>query len=164
MAGTEARPTELFMLYGWTGRHMSNCLYQFRVSSRRILRWPLPEKSPGSSGAIPASYQIAFTGWRRLSSLCRRRLKHHGRLGPPPIMNFLVGAVREPPLRVDFHGKACGYQLRGDHTGKLSFVAGLAGRRLDHAGTLLGLQSNSGAVASRPHSQTYFKSSILPLQ
>jgi len=35
---------------------------------------------------------------------------------------------------------------------------------LDHAGTLLGLQSNSGAVASRPHSQTYFKSSILPLQ
>jgi hypothetical protein len=24
-------------------------------------------------------------------------------------MNFLVGAVREPPLRVDFHGKACGY-------------------------------------------------------
>jgi hypothetical protein len=24
-------------------------------------------------------------------------------------MKFLVGAVREPPLRVDFHGKACGY-------------------------------------------------------
>jgi hypothetical protein len=23
-------------------------------------------------------------------------------------MKFLVGAVREPPLRVDFHAKACG--------------------------------------------------------
>ena len=37
------------------------------------------------------------------------RLNHHGRLGPPPIKKFLVGAVREPPLRGDFHGKACGY-------------------------------------------------------
>ena len=27
-------------------------------------------------------------------------------LGPPPIMKFLVGAVREPPLRVDFYGNA----------------------------------------------------------
>ena len=35
----------------------------------------------------------------------RFRLNHHGRLGPPPIMKFLVGAVREPPLGVDFHGK-----------------------------------------------------------
>jgi hypothetical protein len=26
-------------------------------------------------------------------------------------MKFLVGAVREPPLRVDFHGKACGYKI-----------------------------------------------------
>ena len=78
-----------------------------------------------------------------------------------------VGAeiILDQPVRAkDFHSIACGYQLRGDHTGKLSFVAGLTGRRLDHAGTLLGLQSNSGAVASRPHSQTYFKSSILPLQ
>jgi hypothetical protein len=25
-------------------------------------------------------------------------------------MKFLVGAVREPSLRVDFHGKACGYR------------------------------------------------------
>ena len=36
-------------------------------------------------------------------------LNHHGRFGPPLIKKFLVGAVREPPLRVDFHGKACGY-------------------------------------------------------
>jgi hypothetical protein len=33
------------------------------------------------------------------------RLNHHGRFGPPPIMKFLAGAVRSPPLRVDFHGK-----------------------------------------------------------
>jgi hypothetical protein len=30
--------------------------------------------------------------------------------GSPPIMKFPVAAVREPPLRLDFHGKACGYQ------------------------------------------------------
>ena len=53
----------------------------------------------------------------------------------------------------------------GAHTGApLQTGSRLAGRRLDHAGTLVGLQSNSGAVASRPHSQTYFRSSILPLQ
>jgi hypothetical protein len=33
-------------------------------------------------------------------------LNHHGCLGPHAIMKLLVGAVREPPLRVNFHGKA----------------------------------------------------------
>ena len=28
-AGTEARPTNLFMLYGWADRLMSNCLEKF---------------------------------------------------------------------------------------------------------------------------------------
>ena len=32
-------------------------------------------------------------------------LNHRGRLGPPPTMKFVVGAVREPPLRMDFHAK-----------------------------------------------------------
>ena len=36
------------------------------------------------------------------------RLNHHGLLGPSPIMKFFVGAVREPPLRMDFHGKDTG--------------------------------------------------------
>jgi hypothetical protein len=34
------------------------------------------------------------------------KLNHHGRFGSFPIMKFLVGAVREPPLQIDFHGKA----------------------------------------------------------
>ena len=43
--------------------------------------------------------------------------------------------------------------------------AGRSGRTFDHAGTLLGLQSKSAEAANRPHpSQTYFRSSILPLQ
>jgi hypothetical protein len=28
-------------------------------------------------------------------------------------MKFFVGAVREPPLRVDSYAKACGYQISG---------------------------------------------------
>ena len=51
------------------------------------------------------SYQIAVKGWHRLSSLCRRRLNHHGRFGPTTITKFLVGAVSAPPLWVDFQGK-----------------------------------------------------------
>jgi hypothetical protein len=34
-----------------------------------------------------------------------RILNHHGRLGPPPTMKFLVGAVREPSPRGDLQGK-----------------------------------------------------------
>lgn len=44
----------------------------------------------------------AVKGWHRLSNLCRCKLNHHGCLGPPPFMSFLVGAVREPLLRVHF--------------------------------------------------------------
>jgi len=73
----------------------------------------LPKNLDGNQArdaGAPCSYQLAINRWHRLSSLCWRRLNHHGRFGPPPITKFLVGAVREPPLRVDFHGKACGYK------------------------------------------------------
>jgi hypothetical protein len=44
------------------------------------------------------------------SSLCRRRLNHHGRLGPPGNENLFIGGVT-PPLRVAFYGKACGERI-----------------------------------------------------
>jgi hypothetical protein len=43
---------------------------------------------------------VAVTGTSRR----RNRLNHHGRIGAPPITKFLVGAVREPLLRVEVHG------------------------------------------------------------
>ena len=42
----------------------------------------------------------------RLSGLCRSRLNHHARLGPPSIVNFLVGAVCEPPHKYTFRSAA----------------------------------------------------------
>jgi hypothetical protein len=50
-----------------------------------------------------------------ISSQQSAKIKHYGRLGPPPIMKLLVGAVREPPLRVDFHDKAMNVRLRHDY-------------------------------------------------
>jgi hypothetical protein len=70
----------------------------------RLLMMRLTAAAP----ATAVSYQISVKGWHRLSSLCRRRLNQHDRLGPPPIMKFLVGAVSAPPLRCDFHGKSRG--------------------------------------------------------
>jgi len=36
-------------------------------------------------------------------------------------MGFLIGAVREPPLRVDFHPKACGYKNNSSHATRYPF-------------------------------------------
>ena len=61
---------------------------------------------PVDAGGQPVSQRSRVPGVDAATlSDTKLQLNHHGRLEPPPIMKFLVGAVREPPLRVDFHGK-----------------------------------------------------------
>jgi hypothetical protein len=52
---------------------------------------------------------------RAVSYQLSAKMKHYGRLGPPPIMKFFVGAVSAPPLRVDLHDKAMNVRLRRDY-------------------------------------------------
>jgi hypothetical protein len=77
---------------------------------------------------VPDSLQAGhFLGLQRVSTLLPHfsqvktpmitppnQLNHHSCLGPTPTMKFLVGAVREPPPRVDFNGKATVSGNRGN--------------------------------------------------
>jgi hypothetical protein len=52
---------------------------------------------------------------RAVSDQQSAKISHSGHLGRNPIMKFLVGAVREPPLRMDFQEKAMNVKLRHDY-------------------------------------------------
>ena len=68
--------------------------YRYNHTEKTAGKQPKRGKPPGTLFADPGHFYWPI------------HLTCPGRFGPPPLTQFLVGAVSAPPLRVGFNGKA----------------------------------------------------------